>query len=262
VTEPDPRAVAALEPRLRVPAGARVAYFPQEAFLHPADAVGALVAGARARGARLLAGAGPAAFDLDGSRVAGIRSADGQFVCADAYICCTGTRTPPLVEPLGVRVPLVPADEPGSAAPGLVASVRTDTPLLARVVHAPDLSIRPAWPTGLRMDAEDVNLEVDTGTDRADLARHARTLVDRARRVLTAVPPDAPVEARLCIRPLPVDGRPITGWLPAHDDVYLVVGHSGATLAALLAELTVAEVVSGRPAPDLDPYRLDRFTAV
>jgi glycine/D-amino acid oxidase-like deaminating enzyme len=261
VTEPDPRAVATLEPRLRVPAGARVAYFPEEAFIHPADAVGALVARARARGARLLAGVGPATFDLDGSRVAAIRTADGQRVGADAYVCCTGARTPPLLAPLGVRVPLVSADEPGSAAPGLVASVRTDTPLLTRVVHSPDLSIRPASPTGLRMDAEDVNLRVDTATDSADLARHARTLVDRARRVLTGVPADAPVEARLCIRPLPVDGRPITGWLPGHDDVYVVVGHSGATLAALLADLTVAEVVHGRRVAALDPYRLDRFTA-
>jgi glycine/D-amino acid oxidase-like deaminating enzyme len=67
------------------------------------------------------------------------------------------------------------------------------------------------------------------------------------------------VEARLCVRPLPVDGLPITGWLPAHDDVYVVVGHSGATLAALLAELTVAEIVGGRTEPDLDPYRPDRF---
>jgi len=74
-----------------------------------------------------------------------------------------------------------------------------------------------------------------------------------------AVSGDAAVEARLCVRPLPLDGLPITGWLPAHDDVYLVVCHSGATLAALLAELTVDEILTRRTRPDLDPYRLDRF---
>jgi len=259
VTEPDAPAVAALEPRLRVPADAHVVFFPGEAFIHPAEAVDALVARARAMGTRVFAGGGPARFDVEGSRVAGIRLPGGQLIRADAYVCCAGADTPHAVEPLGVQVPLVPADAPGSAAPGLVAWIRTDTPLLGRVVHAPDLSIRPATPAGLRMDAEDVNGWVDTTTGRADLDRHARTLYERARRVLTGIPGDAAVEARLCVRPLPVDGRPITGWLPAHDDVYLVVCHSGATLAALLAELTVGEILTRRTEPDLDPYRLDRF---
>ena len=265
VTEPDARAVADLEPRLRIPAGAHVAFFPDEAFIHPADAVDALVARARSLGARLLAGTGRATFDLDGSRVIGIRLPDGRRVHADAYVCCAGADTPRVLEPLGVRVPLVPADAPGSTAPGLVAHVRTDTALLGRVVHAPDLSVRPSTPTGLRMDAEDVNALVDTSTGRAEIERHARTLYERARRLIAGLPSDAAVsgdaavEARLCVRPLPLDGLPITGWLPAHDDVYLVVCHSGATLAALLAELTVGEILTRRTEPDLDPYRLDRF---
>ena len=262
VTEPDARAVAALEPRLRIPAGAHVAFFPGEAFIHPAGAVDALVDRARDAGARVLIGTGPATFEVDGSRVAGMRLPDGRRVHADAYVCCAGAATPRVLEPLGVRVPLVPAHAPGSTAPGLVARVRTDTALLRRVVHAPDLSVRPATPTGLRMDAEDVNALVDSTTGRADLERHARTLCERARRLITGVPDGAgDVEARLCVRPLPVDGLPITGWLPAHDDVYLVACHSGATLAALLAELTVDEILTRRARADLDPYRIDRFPA-
>jgi glycine/D-amino acid oxidase-like deaminating enzyme len=260
VTEPHARAVAGLEPRLRVPAGAHIAYFPDEAFIHPAEAIHALVARAGAGGARHVAGAGPAVFEVDESRVSGVRLGDGQRIRADVYVCCVGARTPHLLEPLGVRVPLVPGDEPGSAAPGLVAHVATAGPVLARVVHAPDLSVRPTSPAGLRMDAEDLNHRVDTGTSTADLDRYARELHDRARRVLTGLPAGAQVEARLCVRPLPVDGKPIVGWLPAHDNVYLVVGHSGVTLAALLAELTVAEVVAGRDEPDLGQYRLSRFS--
>jgi glycine/D-amino acid oxidase-like deaminating enzyme len=258
VTEPDARTAADLEPRLRVPAGAHLAYFPDEAFLHPRDAVDALVARARAGSASVACAAGPAAFEVDGSRVRGVRLGDGRRIHADAYVCCAGADTPQLLAPLGVRVPLVPADRRGSA-PGLVAHVATDGPVLARVVHAPDLSIRPAGPAGLRMDADDVNRRVDSGTGAADLDRYARELFDRARRVLTGLPAGAPVEGRLCVRPMPIDGKPIVGWLPGHDNVYVVVGHSGATLAALLADLAVAEVVAGRDEPDLGPYRLDRF---
>jgi glycine/D-amino acid oxidase-like deaminating enzyme len=259
VTEPHVRDLADLEPRLRVPPDAHVAYFPDEAFIHPVDAVDALLAHARAGGARQVTGAGPAAVEVDGSRVSGLRLGDGQRIRADAYICCAGARTPHLLAPLGVRVPLVPGDEPGSAAPGLVTHLTIGAAVLARVVHAPDLSLRPTSPAGLRMDAEDINQRVDTGTGPADLDRYARELRDRARRVVTGLPAGAPVEARLCVRPLPVDGKPIAGWLPAHDNAYLVVGHSGVTLAAALADLAVAEVVTGRDEPDLDPYRLDRF---
>ena len=258
-TEPRSSNVSDLEPRLRVPAGAQVAYFPDEGFIHPVQAIDALVALARAGGARLVTGGGPAILEVDGSRVSGIRLGDGQRVRADAYICCAGARTPHLLEPLGVRIPLVPGDASGSAAPGLVAHIATDRPLLARVVHAPELSVRPASPTGLRMDAADLNDRVDADTSPADLDRYAQELRDRAHRLLAGLPADAPVEARLCVRPLPVDGLPIVGPVASHDNVYVVVAHSGVTLAALLADLAVAEVVTGRYEPDLGPYRLERF---
>lgn len=247
-----------LEPLLRVPAGAQIAFFPDEGFVHTDQAVEDLIAYARARGASLVPGAGDAVLESTGTRVTALRLPDGQRIHADAYVCCAGWRTPHLLEPLGARVPLVPGDSPGSTAPGLVAQIAAPRALLGRVVHAPDLSLRPARPRGLRVDAEDVNHRVHTGTPPSDLDRYARELVGRARRVLPGLAARPPVHATLCIRPLPIDGKPIVGWLPYLANAYLIVCHSGVTLAPLLASLAVAEL-TGRHQADLDRYRISRF---
>jgi glycine/D-amino acid oxidase-like deaminating enzyme len=249
------RDVADLEPYLRLPVDAYVVHFPAEGFVHPRAAVHALLAGVR-----VVPGLGAAALETTGSRVTAIRLGDGTRVTADTYVCCAGWRTPDLLEPLGVPVPLIAGDAPGSDAPGLVVQITTARPLLGRVAHAPDLSLRPGSPAGLRLDAEDINRQVDLHTATADLDGPARELADRARRVIPDLPAEAPVTARLCVRPLPVDGKPIVGWLPAVDNAYLVVGHSGVTLAPLLAELATAEIALGRDDPDLSAYRITRFS--
>lgn len=254
--ELDANAVPDLEPHLRVPPGAYVVHFPAEGFVHPREAVDALL-----DGARVVPGRGAAMLETRGSRVTAIRLGDGERITADAYICCAGWRTPSLLEPLGVQVPLIAGDASGSTAPGLVVRVATPRPLLGRVAHAPDLSVRPTSPDGLRMDADDVNSRVHAHSAPAELDHHARELVDRARRIVPDLPAEPSVAARLCIRPLPVDGKPIVGWLPTVDNAYLVVGHSGVTLAALLARLVTAEVGHGGEEPALNAYRIKRFAA-
>jgi D-hydroxyproline dehydrogenase subunit beta len=71
----------------------------------------------------------------------------------------------------------------------------------------------------------------------------------------------AVVGYRVCVRPLPADGRSIVGWLPGADGVYVAVTHSGVTLAAYLARLITAELITGAAPAGLAPYRPGRFTA-
>ena len=68
----------------------------------------------------------------------------------------------------------------------------------------------------------------------------------------------AETDGRICVRPLPVDGLPIVGWLPTLPNAYLMVTHSGMTLGALLGRLATAELLGARQ-PVLDPYRPERF---
>jgi glycine/D-amino acid oxidase-like deaminating enzyme len=247
----------ALEPALRVPAGAGIAYFPDEAFVHTEPAVDALLADARVRGAAVLTGVGAVRLESSGGRVSALRTPDGARIRADVYVCCAGWRTPHLLAPHGVPVPLVPGDRPDSAAPGLVAHIDAPARLLGRVVHAPDLSLRPDG-RGLRADAEDINRRVHVATPRTDRDRYARDLADRAERIVAGLSTRPPVTARVCVRPLPVDGKPVVGWLPQLTNAYLVVCHSGVTLAPLLGRLVATELTRGRD-PSLDHYRITRF---
>jgi glycine/D-amino acid oxidase-like deaminating enzyme len=61
------------------------------------------------------------------------------------------------------------------------------------------------------------------------------------------------------VRPMPADGQSIVGWLPGAGGLYAAVTHSGVTLAAHLARLIIAELVTGAASADLAPYRPSRF---
>jgi len=247
--------LADLEPALRVPAGAQIAFFPEEGFVHGRPAAEALLARAGSAGARLILGAGEVALEASGAQVTAVRLPDGTRVEADVYVCCTGWRTPHLLEPLGVPVPLVPGDAPGSTAPCLV--VDTDGPApVSRPVHTPAVHMRPGWTGGVVLESGEVNELVDRRTAPDELDRLGRDLVRRAERVLAGFHAPA-VRPALCVRPLPVDGHPIVGRLPELGNAYLTVTHSGITLAPVLAELVDADLRQG--ADELAPYRPARF---
>jgi glycine/D-amino acid oxidase-like deaminating enzyme len=248
---------AALEPSLRVPATAHFAYFPAEGFVHGDRAVQALLAHAQAGGAEVIITGADVTLETAGARVAAMRLPDGSPVRADIYVCCAGWRTSALLGPLGVSVPLIPGDAPGSPAPCLVSTVSGPSSL-GRVVHTPGLNLRPTAEPGLQLESGEINDLVDVHTAPADLDRLGAQLLDRAAEVVAGLAAGRP-RHRLCIRPLPVDGHPVVGRLPALDNAYLAVSHSGMTLAPLLGRLIADEIVDGAEVLDLGPYRPARF---
>jgi glycine/D-amino acid oxidase-like deaminating enzyme len=250
------RQLADLEPALRPPADARMAHFPAEGFVHGEAAAGALLDRAGSGGARLILDAGDVALEASGAEVASVRLPGGSRVQGDVYVCSAGWRTPDLLKPLGVPVPLVPAGEPGSEAPCLM--VRADGPSpISRVVHTSTIvNMRPGPAGGLVLESGEVNNLVDLSTAEADLDRLGGEVVQRARRLVPGFSPSA-IRRDVCVRPLPVDGHPVVGWLPELRNAYLAVTHSGITLAPVLAELIDADIRQG--ADDLGPYRPGRF---
>jgi glycine/D-amino acid oxidase-like deaminating enzyme len=87
-----------------------------------------------------------------------------------------------------------------------------------------------------------------------ELELRGRELVRRAAGVVDGFTPADP-RSTLCVRPLPLDGHPIVGWLPELPNIYLAVTHSGITLAPELARLIAADILGNR-SDELDPYRL------
>jgi glycine/D-amino acid oxidase-like deaminating enzyme len=149
---------------------------------------------------------------------------------------------------------------PGAAAPGLVVRAGPETPPgPARVVHAPDVYLRPHAGGLVHLEAPDA--AVDLHTPEAELRRWADELLRRARRVVRGLAGATVAGYRVCVRPMPADGQSIVGWLPGAGRLYVAVTHSGVTLAAHLARLITAELVSGAASAGLAPYRPSRFAA-
>ncbi|MEO3765080.1 FAD-dependent oxidoreductase [Streptomyces sp. B8F3] len=261
---PVPRA-RELEPALRVEDAARVAYFPDEAAVDPRPFVAHLLATARARGVHVRTGeaARVVAIDTAGGRVRGVRCAGGETVPADVAVCCAGWRTPAVAALAGAYVPLVPGDAPGSEAPTLLAHLRPGAaagPPLTRMVLSPRLHARPLAGGRVYLEALDLNDEVDQHTPAARVTALARELHARAHDMLPAVAGTARlVDARVCTRPLPPDDNSIVGPHAEAEGLYSVVTHSGMTLSLRLGELVARELLTGRDAPELAPYRPARF---
>jgi glycine/D-amino acid oxidase-like deaminating enzyme len=256
---------AGLEPSLRLPASvAEAAWFPGEGYLLTEPLVSQLTGLAVQRGATLLTGEPGRVTGLDtaGGAVRAVHTATGQVIPVDAVVCCAGRWVPGLAALAGAAspVPLVPWAEPGAVAPGLVVQAGPVTPPgPARMVHAPRVYLRPH--TGGLVHLEAPDAAVDLHTSEADLRRWAGELLRRARRVVRGLDGASVAGYRVCVRPMPADGRSIVGWLPGAGGMYVAVTHSGVTLAAHLAELITAELVSGTAAAELAPYRPGRFAA-
>jgi glycine/D-amino acid oxidase-like deaminating enzyme len=240
---------------------AQVGWFPDEGYLLTGPLVSHQVRRAVQHRARLLTGQPGRVTGLDaGSGV--VRTATGEVIRADAVVCCAGRWVPELAALAGAAcpVPLVPWAAPGAEAPGLVVRAGPVTPPgPARVLHAPQVYLRPHEGGMVQLEARDA--AVDLHTPDAVLGLWADELLRRARRVVRGLDRAGVAGYRVCVRPMPADGQSIVGPLPGADRLYLAVTHSGVTLAAHLAGLITAELTGGAPAAELAPYRPGRFVA-
>jgi D-hydroxyproline dehydrogenase subunit beta len=249
---------AALEPALRVPPDATAAFFPDEGYLLTEPLITRLVAYAESRGAEVRTGEPGRVTGLDTGPHAPprIRTASGPALEADEVVCCAGRWTPDLA-----AVPLVPWRTRGSAAPGLVVRVGpVPPPGPVRLVHTPDLALRPHPGGLLHLEAEDAAAAVDLHTPEPELRRWGDELLHRARRTVRGLDDARVVELKVCARPLPLDGESIVGRLPGAQGIYVAVTHSGVTLAAHLSRLITADLTTGTPPAELTPYTPVRFT--
>ncbi|MDI6410096.1 FAD-binding oxidoreductase [Streptomyces albus] len=285
--------IPALEPALRLPPEVReVAWYPEEGYVRTERCVAALLAGLRKAGGDLRTGSAGHVIALEradipgapgegpGSRPGGwlLRTADGSTLRADAVVCCAGRWTPEVTGLAGTPVPLVEPTAPGSPAPGLVVRAGPVATPLTRIVHTPHVHLRPHGEDGgatVHLEAGDVHVGLHTPAEELD--RWAETLLTRARALVPGLAGARVLERQVCVRPLPLDGRPVVGRVPGTGDgagqgaesadedgsrtdgPYVVVTHSGVTLAAGLAEMVAAELLTGRPEPALEPYRPTRL---
>jgi glycine/D-amino acid oxidase-like deaminating enzyme len=275
-----------LEPALLPPGpGASAAWFPGEAYLLTEPLIERLIASATAHGATVLTSDRGRVTGLDpgnprtpgrvtgpGPRTLGrvtglgpwsprrVHTAAGEVLAADEIVCCAGRWTPQLaaLASPACPVPLVTWDTPGSPAPALIVRVGPVGPEgPVRLIHTPQLALRPHSGGLLHLEAPDA--AVDLHTPGTELRRWAGELLGRARRTVRGLDDATVAGYQVCVRPMPADGQSIAGRLPGAEWLYVAVTHSGVTLAAHLSRLIAAELEAGPPRADLAPYRPGRF---
>jgi glycine/D-amino acid oxidase-like deaminating enzyme len=254
---------AELEPALRFPEpAAAAAWFPGEGYVLTEPLIARLVARAASNGADVMTGEQGRVTGLDPGPAGElrVRTAAGAVLAADEVVCCAGRWVPDLAKMADAScpVPLVDWDKPGATAPGLV--VRAG-PLASagpvRLVHTPEVSLRPQLGGLLHLEAPDA--AVDLHTPEAHLRRWAATLLRRAQQTVRGLIDARVEEFQVCVRPMPADGQSVVGRLPGAPALYVAVTHSGVTLAAHLSRLIATELTTGAPPADLAPYRPGRF---
>ena len=219
-------------------------FLPAEGAVDPAMLAARLIA---ASGARLWRGVAAQALIEAQGRVTGVLTAQGP-VMADAVVVAAGTGAPDLVEPLGIRLPML-------SRPGLILKTPSLPPMLPLILWGPGGELRQDEAGRLVMPIA-ANHQGDTAESVTDLPDgQADAAMERLRALLPKVQTDWD-EVALAFRPVPGDGLPVIG--AALPGLWLAVMHSGATLAAITGEV-VAQEMEGAESSLLAPFRPGRF---
>jgi len=244
---------ARLEPALRrFPAEpAAVAYYSSEGYVDTTSLIGDLLVAFGAAGGAFVRSRAEALLTDGTGMAAGVRTSNGDLG-ADRVVLCTGADTG-LPAEAGFRL----------SARGPIGATVITVPVpvrVSRLIHFPDLTVRPAGGGRLFLHADDIDQHADADAMRLGDAA-AASLMGRARerlRLDEAGFDSAIAEVRVSYRPYPADGFPVVGPVPGATGAYLICTHSGVTLAAILARLVTREILAGTDEPMLAPYRPDR----
>lgn len=222
-----------------------------DCWLDPPRLLGALLAAAQQAGARILSHHPVRSLRRTGDRVTGVVTASGALD-AETVLLAAGVRVPELAATADVTVPV-------ERVPGLLALTTPVAGGPRRVFYAPGVHARPTPDGRFLLAASDLDDRVGEETLVEPPPSWAHVLVERLARWYPSLAAARIASARVCVRPMPVDGFPIVGRAPGVDGLYLAATHSGITLGPLLGEAIAHEILGGVSLPLLASYRPDRF---
>lgn len=234
-----------LEPNLKNPP-LQALYKAEEGALDAVDATHALVAGAEALGAKVLTQTRVLGFTTQGATVTGVETAKG-VIDADIVVLAAGTGITKLAERLNVALPI-------EASPSIFIRYTSQPDLVHTLISSSEMEVRQTT-EGALLAAEDYRGDALENQPMAIALRTAEAIRNELNGVLSIVPELACVG----LRPIPVDGIPIIGYLPDTHGVYVCTMHPGVALAAIVGRLASEEIIDGKASSALAPCRPDRF---
>ena len=174
-----------------------------------------------------------------------IELGDGTVLTADEIVVAAGVATAPLLKGIGLKLAM---EHP----PGLLIRAKAAQNALRGLVMAPGVHARQQ-DDGLIIAGSEFT-GADPGTDSAQTARD---LFDRLSTLLKAKPEY--VGFGVGERPTPADGFPAIGRPKGTRNLYVMVMHSGITLAPAAGCFVAGEILGGERHKLLAPYHPDRL---
>lgn len=241
----DRQEIRLLEPNLKnVPAQAIFA--ENEGAIDPTLTTELFVKAAREAGADIQLGNEVLSFITNGSRVAGVVTANGNLT-ADVVVLASGTSTAALCKMLAISLPV-------NISPAILMHFHNHQRFVNRIVSNPFMEIRAASNT-LILAAENY---IDESVENNSQAIAQRTL-EKIKKYWQGAEQIKLASVMVGRRPIPQDGLPVIGRATHIDGLYLSVMHVGVTLAAIVGRLAAAELLSDQDDSLLSFYRLKRF---
>ena len=200
----------------------------------------------------------------DDGKVLGVATEKGQISCSKVVVA-TGVDTPQVLSQLtgyegfSTRFPV-------QRGPGLLVYTPAITPVKIKHVLYPcdanGLHIRPTRDGGLLLGADDTDGIISESSTIKSRTHAVKILLQRAQQI---IPEFAGVDlieqcrSEIGIRVVPADERSIAGPMLSAEGLYIVVTHSGISLAPVLGKLIADCIEDNAVSSQLQPFSLDRF---
>ncbi len=194
-------------------------------------------------------------FVVRDSNIAAVKTTNDEFPC-DVVVLASGVQTTELASLVQVHIPQ-------QRSPGVVIKTTPCAEVLhnVAVIHAPSkdekhqhLHLRQLSDGSLR-----IGQGTQEGINRDDSQQHADALLARAKTYLPAIADAKAIPTLVGYRPMPLDGFPVLGFTASVPNLYIALMHSGVTLAPLVGEMAMLEIVDDVRVDWFDPYRSERF---
>jgi glycine/D-amino acid oxidase-like deaminating enzyme len=233
---------------------APILYYPEEGWVDPVVYVAWLLRVAASRwSVTLRSGTQVTGLRTTGGKVSGVRLDSGEDVLADAVVNCTGSWAAERID----DAPQLPMN----SSVGVLAFTRPVATTLRRQFHAEDLDVRPDGAGRIMIHKVSVDQAVDAPLPLDPQGPEGATLLEAASQYLPILATTGIEAVRTTMRPVPGDGLTVAGPVPQLPGYFMIVTHSGVTLAPYLGKAIAQEIVRGVEHADLTEFRPSRLLA-
>jgi glycine oxidase len=185
-----------------------------------------------------------------GSRVVGVRTAQGETISCQRLVIAGGAWSARCGEWLGLTIPIVPMK-------GQILSLGQPEPALQHIIFSDDLYFVPKLDGTIFVGA---TVE-QAGFDKRLTAGGIAWLLNSAIRLIPALEQATIVQMWSGLRPWSRDSQPVLGLAPGWENVILATGHSamGFELSAITGKMIAELIISGQTPELIRPFGIERF---